>query len=291
MLRQMAATDNGEASGERLRADAERARIRRSKKIPRGTSMDLALTDKVALVTGGSHGLGQAISKALAAEGARVAINFHRNAEKAEALAAEVRRQYGVEALPVLANVAQEADVCQMFNQIESALGTVEILVNNAAVCPTCQVKDMTLEQWTRTLDVNLTGTFLASREMVRRLLAAGRKGRIVNVSSQAAFRGSTTGHAPYDASKGGMISFTIALARELAPLGIAVNAVAPGMMRTEMTAQTLDANPEKYLARIPLGRIGDTAEIADAVVFLACDRASYMTGATVDVSGGMLMR
>jgi len=253
--------------------------------------MDLELKDKVALVTGGSRGLGRAISTALAAEGARVAVNSHHHATGAEDLAAEIRRQYGVDAMAAPGDVAQEDDVGAMFDRIESAWGPVEILVNNAAVCPTCQVKDMTLDQWTRTLEVNLTGTFLASREMVRRLLAAGRKGRIVNVSSQAAFRGSTTGHAPYDASKGGIVSFTVALARELAPQGIAVNAVAPGMMRTEMTAQTLDANPEKYLARIPLRRIGDTREIADVVVFLASPRASYMTGATVDVSGGMLMR
>jgi 3-oxoacyl-[acyl-carrier protein] reductase len=253
--------------------------------------MDLELRNKVALVTGGSHGLGRAISLALAAEGARVAINYHRNPEKAETLATEIRREYGVEALPVAADMAEEAHVGPMFDTIQSTLGVVEILVNNAAVCPTCPVKDMTLDQWRATLDVNLTGTFLASREMVRRLLAAERKGRIVNISSQAAFRGSTTGHAPYDASKGGMVSFTVALARELATQGIAVNAVAPGMMRTEMTAQTLDANQEKYLARIPLRRIGDTAEIAHVVAFLASERASYMTGATVDVSGGMLMR
>ncbi len=253
--------------------------------------MDLQLNNRVALVTGGSHGLGRAIVQALAAEGARVAINYRRNPAQADALAAEIQGQFGVEALGVLGDVAREADVRSIFDRIEAAWGPVEILVNNAAVCPTCQVKDMTLQQWTETLDVNLTGTFLASREMVRRLLAVGRKGRIVNVSSQAAFRGSTTGHAPYDASKGGMVSFTVALARELASQGIAVNAVAPGMMRTEMTARTLDANQEKYLARIPLGRIGDTAEIANVVAFLASERASYMTGATVDVSGGMLMR
>ncbi len=112
-----------------------------------------------------------------------------------------------------------------------------------------------------------------------------------MNVSSQAAFRGSTTGHAPYDASKGGMVSFTVSLAREVAADGIAVNAVAPGMMYTEMTAKTIEANGEKYVARIPLGRIGDPEEIAGVIVFLASDRASYMTGATIDVSGGMLMR
>jgi 3-oxoacyl-[acyl-carrier protein] reductase len=167
----------------------------------------------------------------------------------------------------------------------------LDILVNNAALCPTCDVKDLTTADWTRTIEVNLTGTFLCSREMVRQLVAAGRPGRIVNISSQAAFRGSTTGHAPYDASKGGIVSLTVSMAREVARHGIAVNAVAPGMMLTEMTAKTLQANRQKYLARIPLGRVGNTSEIADVVVFLASDRAGYMTGATVDVSGGMLMR
>jgi len=253
--------------------------------------MDLQLQDKVALVTGGAHGLGRAICLGLAAEGAKVAVNYRHSAQKAAALVEEIGRTCGVEALCLEGDVSREADVLAMFDLIEKRLSQIDILVNNAAVCPTCQVKDMTEEEWTRTVEVNLTGTFLTSREMVRRLLAAGRTGRIVNVSSQAAFRGSTTGHAPYDASKGGMVSFTVSLAREVAPHGIAVNAVAPGMMRTEMTAKTLAANEAKYRARIPLGRIGDPAEIADVIVFLASDRASYMTGATVDVSGGMLMR
>ncbi len=253
--------------------------------------MDLHLKDKVALVTGGSHGLGKAICLGLAAEGAKVAVNYRRNPEKAAAVVDEILGTYGVRASDVLGDVSKEADVVEMFRQTEEELGPVDVLVNNAAVCPTCLVKDMTEDEWSHTLKVNLTGTFLTCREMVRRLLAAGRTGRIVNVSSQAAFRGSTTGHAPYDASKGGMVSFTVSLAREVATEGIAVNAVAPGMMYTEMTAKTLEANEEKYLARIPLRRIGDPAEITNAIVFLASDRASYMTGATVDVSGGLLMR
>ena len=265
--------------------------------------MDLHLQDKMALVTGGSHGLGKAVCLGLAAEGARVAVNYRRNPQQAAAVVEQIESTFGVGAMAVPGDVSQEADVVEMFRRIEEKLAPVEILVNNAAVCPTCQVKDMTEEQWSHTVRVNLTGTFLTSREMVRRLVAAshsgrhchvppmGSTGRIVNVSSQAAFRGSTTGHAPYDASKGGIVSFTISLAREVAPLGIAVNAVAPGMMLTEMTAKTLQANEEKYLARIPLHRIGKTEEIAAVIAFLASDRAGYMTGATVDVSGGMLMR
>ena len=149
----------------------------------------------------------------------------------------------------------------------------------------------MPFGEWAETVAVNLHGTFLACREMVQRLVSAKKTGRIVNVASQAAFRGSTTGHAPYDASKGGMVSFTISLAREVAEIGIAVNAVAPGMMLTEMTRDTLKANEHKYLGRIPLRRIGDPAEVANLIVFLASDRTSYSTGATMDASGGLLMR
>jgi 3-oxoacyl-[acyl-carrier protein] reductase len=260
--------------------------------------MDLQLQDKVALVTGGSHGLGKAICLALAAEGAKVVVNYYRNeeagvdlVESAEAVVAEIGEKCGTEAIALPGDVSSEAEVLEMYGRIEERFGLVEILVNNAAVCPTGPVAETSVDVWRNTLDVNLTGTFLCSREAVKRLLDAKRPGRIVSIVSVAAFRGSTTGHAPYDASKAGIVTFTVALAREVAAKGIAVNAVAPGMMFTEMTAETITKNKEKYLARIPLNRIGTTEEVADVVVFLASERASYMTGATVDVSGGMLMR
>ena len=137
----------------------------------------------------------------------------------------------------------------------------------------------------------NLNGTFLTSRQFVKTLLAEKKTGRIINIVSQAAFRGSTSGHAPYDASKGGIVSFTIALARELAPHGITVNAVAPGLIMTGMIAEAVKKNEQKYVSRVPLGRIAEPEEIANVVTFLSSDRAAYMTGATVDVTGGMLMR
>jgi len=260
--------------------------------------MDLNLKDKVVLVTGGSRGLGKSICMVLASEGAKAAVNYYRNVEKgvdlvkeAEAVVQEIKDTYGVEALAVGCDVSIESDVIEMFDLITEGFGKVDVLVNNAAVCPTCKVHKMSEQIWSETIRTNLTGTFLTSRELVKRLLTAERQGRIVNIVSQAAFRGSTTGHAPYDASKGGIVSFTIALAREVAQKGICVNAVAPGMIKTEMVARVLKENEEKYLNRIPLHRIAEPKDVADVVVFMSSERAGYMTGATVDVTGGILMR
>jgi 3-oxoacyl-[acyl-carrier protein] reductase len=252
--------------------------------------MDLNLKDKVALVTGASQGLGKAMSLLLASEGANVVVNYRRSRERAEETAREIKEEYGTEAIPLYADVGQEKDVVAMFEKIDEAFGRIDILINNSAYCPTCQVADMTEEMWSYTLQVNLTGTFLCSRELVKRLLDRQQPGRIVNISSQAAFRGSTTGHAPYDASKGGMVSFTISLARELAEKNIMVNCVAPGLMHTEIMDKALRANMQKYIERVPIRRIGKTEEIARVAVFLAGRGSDYMTGATVDVSGGLAM-
>ncbi len=260
--------------------------------------MDLNLKDRVALVTGGSRGLGRAICLGLAAEGARIAINYYRDpgggidlGPEAAELAKVIRAANGVDVLPVAGDVSRADEVQRMISQTEAALGPLDILVNNAGVWPTAYVKDMAEDEWNTTLAINLTGTFLTCREAVRRWLADGRPGSIVNITSQAAFHGSTTGHAHYAASKAGVVAFTVSLAREVAPQGIRVNAVAPGMMATEMAREALEKGRDDYLKRIPLRRIADAAEVASAVVFLASDRASYMTGATVDVTGGMLMR
>ena len=253
--------------------------------------MNLNLKDKVALVTGGSGGLGTATCLLLAAEGAKVVVNYRRSTERGNAVVKQIKEKFGTEAFAVYADVGQESDVLAMFEKIDETFGRIDILINNAAYCPTCQVADMTEQMWNHTLQVNLTGTFLCSREFVRRLLDSRQPGRIVNISSQAAFRGSTTGHAPYDASKGGIVSFTVSLAREVAEKNIMVNCVAPGLMHTEIMGKALRANKQKYINRIPIRRIGKPEEIARVVVFLASDGSDYMTGATVDVSGGLAMR
>jgi len=251
--------------------------------------MDLGLKNKVALVTGGARGLGRAICLGLAEEGAHVAVNCV-HTDPAE-LVAQIRSRCGVRASAVPGDVSQSDAVRAVFDQTERELGPVDVLINNAGTWPTALVQDMTDEEWRRTLAVNLTAPFLTCREAVRRWLASGRPGRIVNVTSQAAYHGSTTGHAHYASAKAGLATFTISLAREMAPHGIHVNAVAPGFMETDMAAEALRRNRDAYLRRIPLGRIGDPAEVAAAVLFLASDRASYMTGTTVHVNGGMEMR
>ncbi len=253
--------------------------------------MELNLKNKVVLVTGGSRGIGSALCEAFASEGANVALSYLNSREKAEELAAALAAKYGVRVFCYRADMAQPAEVEALVRSVEADLGNIDVLVNNAAVCPSGPITAYSAEVWEATFATNVTGMFVASREVVRRMLETGTRGAIVNIASQAAFRGSTTGHLPYDSSKGAMVSFTVALAREVARQGIRVNAIAPGLVRTEMVAKTWEEKKERYLQTIPLYRIAETREIADIALFLASDRASYITGSTVDASGGMMMR
>lgn len=252
--------------------------------------MDLGLKGKVALVTGGSRGIGKAICLALAAEGVRVGVNYRQSLHEAEGVAGEIAEKHRGKAVLLCGDVGREEDVAAMMDRLEKEFSRIDILVNNAAACPSGPITGYSREDWDRTFSVNMTGPFLLCREAVRRWKAAGRSGAIVNVVSTAAYLGSTTGHLPYDASKGALVSFTVGLAREVAKQGIRVNAVAPGMVRTEMVAETWEKRKDSYLLRIPMDRIAEPEEVARVAVFLASDAASYMTGTVVNVSGGMKM-
>ena len=260
--------------------------------------MNLNLGGKVAIVTGSSSGVGKAIAFGLAAEGVAVAINYLKNEAKgldfvndAMAVVGEIKQRFGTPAVAVAADLASEQQVIGMFDAAEAKLGPVDILVNNAAYLPKGPLTGYSVDEWNYTFQVNVTGCFVGCRELVKRLRARQAKGKIVNIASQAAFLGSTSGHLPYDASKGAVVSMTRAIARETAKEGINVNAVAPGMVMTEMIAKIWEERKDQYLARIPINRIAQPEEIANAVVFLASDAASYMTGTTLDLTGGMLMR
>jgi 3-oxoacyl-[acyl-carrier protein] reductase len=253
--------------------------------------VDLGLRDQTALVTGASRGLGEAIALALAAEGARVAVGYRQEAESANGVVQACRGAGAGGAVAIRLDTAIEADVAAAFDEATRRLGEPTILVNNAAVCPRGSTSDTSRERFDGALAVNLTGAFLCCRELLRRLERSGRSGRIVNVASTAAYSGSSSAlQVAYDASKGGLVSLTISLAREAAPLGVTVNAVAPGYMLTDMMAEKFAASPQRYLDRIPLARLAELGEVAAGVVFLASRQASYVTGTVLNVSGGLLM-
>ncbi len=253
--------------------------------------MDLGIAGEVCLVTGASRGLGKAIALALAAEGANVALACRERVAEAEEVAAACAKAGAAGTIALRGDLASEAEVGALFGEAESALGPIRILINNAAVCPHGTTAETELETWERTIGANLTGTFLCCREFLRRLEGKGPPGRIVNVSSVSAFSGSTSGQAAYDASKGGIVSFTVSLARETAKLGITANVMAPGLMMTEMAAAKYRSAPEKYLPRIPVGRFGEVEEVAAAAAFICSRQAAYITGSVINVSGGLLMR
>ena len=238
---------------------------------------------------GPAGGVGAAICLLLAEEGANLVVSDIA-LDRAEAVAARCR-QSGVRAHAVRTDLTVPADCAALVDRAVELLGSADVLVNNAGIWPTNLVTDIPLEEWRRTIDINLTAVFLASQRFVALNLAAGRKGKILNVTSQAAFNGSTTGHAHYAAAKSGVVTFTISLSREVAARGINVNALALGMVETGMTKDALAGNREYYEKRIQIGRIAQPEEVARFAVFLVSGAADYFTGATYDATGGMLSR
>lgn len=254
--------------------------------------MDLGLKGENAIVTGGATGLGQQFVLGLAREGVNVAFTYMSEKEKPEETVEMVHQiSPDLKAIPILTNLTNIDEIDHFFDSAIDNLGSVDIVINNAGIWLSGKVSDISPKDWDLTMEVNLRAPFLLAQKFVNYATENKRKGHIVNVTSQAAFHGSTTGHAHYAASKAGLIAFSISLAREVAKSGINVNNIAVGIMHTRMIQSNLDKNPDYYLNRIPVGRVAEPSEIAKIGIFLASDPASYMTGATVDVTGGMLMR
>ena len=244
------------------------------------------LKGQVALVTGGSRGIGAAVAEKLAQDGADIAIVYAGNRERAEALCEKLIAQYGVRAQSWQCDVAQFDAVKAVVAEIKKTFGTVNILVNNAGINRDGLLALMKEENFDDVIATNLKGAFNFIRHCTP-LFLRNKGGRIINISSVAGIMGNA-GQANYAASKAGLIGLTKATARELASKGITCNAVAPGFIQTDMTAQFDDTNP--LVASVPLGRMGKPEDIAAAVAFLASDAASYITGEVLRVDGGIAM-
>lgn len=245
-----------------------------------------AFEGKVAVVTGAARGIGQAIAKRLAQEGADVVICDLQAEWLAET--AGIVEGLGRKALPLAVDVGDSEAVNACINEVVKVFGKVDIMVNNAGITKDTLLVRMSDDDWDAVLRVNLKGTFLFSRAVAKHMMKQ-RSGAIVNIASISGVIG-TAGQANYAASKAGVIALTKSTANELAARGVRANAIAPGFISSKMTDALSEDVRKQYLSRIPLGRFGTVEDIANAVVFLASEQSSYMTGQTLHVNGGMVM-
>jgi 3-oxoacyl-[acyl-carrier protein] reductase len=249
--------------------------------------MQISLKDKVALVTGGSRGIGRAIALALAGAGATVVVNYRGNQAAADETVAAITAAEG-RALAVQADVSTAEDVERLFKTAAEQFGRVDILVNNAGITRDTLLLRMKDDDFDAVLDTNLRGLFLCTRAALRPMTRA-RFGRIINITSVVGLVGNA-GQANYAAAKAGIIGFTKSAAREMASRGITVNAVAPGYIETELTGVLDEKVRAAILENVPLGRLGTPEDVAGVVCFLASNAAAYITGQTFTVDGGMVM-
>jgi len=245
------------------------------------------LRGKAALVTGGVRGIGEAIAIALAESGAAVVVNYRSSADRAQAL---VSKHKNIKSA-IKADLSVPGEVETMMAQINKEMGAIDILVNNAGTqLAVSSIEDMTLELWKKVFDINLTSSMLCSKLVIPGMKRKG-WGRIINISSISARSGGGPGGIPYASSKGAMSTFTKGLAKELGSSGITVNAVAPGVILTDLHDQfSTKENLENLRKMTPLARLGTPADISGAVLFLASDSASYITGETISINGGLRM-
>ncbi|GIW02370.1 3-oxoacyl-[acyl-carrier-protein] reductase [Roseiflexus sp.] len=249
--------------------------------------MQISLKGKIAVVTGGSRGIGRAIATTLAAAGATVVVNYQRNAAAAEETVAAITAADGA-AISMQADVSAAEEVERLFKTVIERYGTVDILVNNAGITRDTLLLRMKEDDFDAVIDTNLRGVYLCTKAALRPMTKA-RSGRIINITSVVGLIGNA-GQSNYAAAKAGIVGFTRAVAREMASRNITVNAVAPGYIETELTAGLGDQVRTAILEAIPLGRLGTPQDVANLVCFLASDAAAYITGQTLTVDGGMVM-
>ncbi len=247
----------------------------------------MKLKDRVAIITGGGRGIGKAIALAFVREGARLAVV---DVDKGvlEAARNEIKKNKE-EVIAIPCDITKSVEVKAMVNQVQKAFGRIDILVNNAGIIRRGSIETVTEEDWDQVIDVNLKGTFNCSKAIVE-IMKQQRYGKIVNVSSIAGKMGDITSAPGYGPSKAGVDALTKTLARQLAPYGINVNAVSPHAIETEMSAQWSEERRREIIASIPLDRLGKPEDVAEAVLFLVSDEASFITGEILDVNGGALM-
>ncbi|RME86374.1 MAG: SDR family oxidoreductase [Caldilineae bacterium] len=249
------------------------------------------LQDRVALVTGAARGIGQATARALASAGARVGLLDLDAAALDETISALSGLGLTDRIMALPADVSQSDEVGAAVDRIVLQFGGLHILVNNAGICPLSAFDRISEEEWDLVLAVNLKGPFLLCQAALPYLRAAGRRGRIINIASVAGEMGGLLVGAHYAASKAGLIGLSKSLARLLAPYGVTVNCIAPGTAETDLTAAWGEELRDRVREQIPLGRLATTEEIAAAVCYLASDEAAFITGATLDINGGLFMR
>jgi len=242
--------------------------------------------DKVTIVTGGSKGIGRAISLLLAEQGCQVFMNYARD-EKAAQAVVKAAQGFSGEIIPVQADVTDAAQVAQMMDHVEKEGGRIDVLVNNVGMIKDGFLMLMGEGDWGDVLKANLTTVYLCCRAVVRKMIP-NKQGKIINIASVSGIIG-TAGQVNYAAAKGGVIAFTKALAREMGPFNIQVNAVAPGLIETEMTAQMPPERAEAIVSSTALNRMGRPEDVAWAVLFLASSRSDYITGQTIVVDGGIV--
>jgi len=245
-------------------------------------------SDRVVVITGGSKGIGRAVALKFAGEKAKIVIIHYDQDESAADNTLHMLTLQGVEADSYRMDVSSYNDVDRLFKQILSGLGRVDVLVNNAGITRDTLLMRMSEDDWDAVLMVNLKSVFNCTQSVIRSMIKQ-RMGRIVNISSVVGQIGNA-GQANYSASKAGILGFTKSIAREVAPRGVTVNAVAPGYIDTEMTASLSEKVRESFLQQIPLGKMGKPDDVAEAVYWLCSDAAAYITGQTIHVSGGMFM-